>query len=130
MADILSRKERFNMAYNYLKDNRFIRTQKELAVRMDSTQPNVSSALAGDEKVLTDSFLIRFNASCDNIFGKQWLLTGEGEMLNSSKTLPSDSSQSNAALLDLLRSQQEMLRSQQETIRSLSETVRQLARDK
>lgn len=122
MADILSRKERFNLAYNYLKDNRFIRTQKELAVRMDSTQPNVSSALAGDEKVLTDSFLIRFNASCDNIFGKKWLLTGEGEMLNASKPLSSDSAvPSVSSLIDIIRSQQE-------TIRTLSETVRQLAK--
>lgn len=53
---------------------------------------------------------------------KQWLLTGEGEMLvshphsGSSGSVPSVS-----ALLDIIRSQQE-------TIRSLSETVRQLAK--
>lgn len=63
----------------------------------------------------------------------QWLKTGEGEMLNPNVASPSfdvspDASNSNASLLDLLRSQQEMLRSQQETIRSLSETVRQLAK--
>lgn len=55
---------------------------------------------------------------------KQWLLTGEGEMLNASKPLPSDSTApSVSSLLDIIRSQQE-------TIRSLSETVRQLAKDK
>lgn len=53
---------------------------------------------------------------------KQWLLTGEGEMLVSpSPAGPSDSAPSVSALLDIIRSQQE-------TIRSLSETVRQLAK--
>lgn len=53
---------------------------------------------------------------------KQWLLTGEGEMLISHSTPGSSgSTPSVSALLDIIRSQQE-------TIRSLSETVRQLAK--
>jgi len=87
MTEVLSRKERMQMVFNYLKDNKLIQTQKDLANQMESTQPNVSSALNGDERVLTDSFLIRLNASYDNIFNKEWLLVGKGEMLRSDITM-------------------------------------------
>ena len=49
---------------------------------MGASAPNVSSAFNGDSRVLTDRFLFRFNAAYDNIFSLDWLLTGEGEMLN------------------------------------------------
>ncbi len=81
MAVDLERKERMNKVYQYLKFQRLINTQKDLAEQMKSTQPNISSALSGDEKVLTDNFFLRLNASYDNIFNKEWLLEGEGEML-------------------------------------------------
>lgn len=48
---------------------------------MGASRPNVSSALHGDERVLTDRFIERFNAAFDGIFNTEWLLTGEGEML-------------------------------------------------
>lgn len=81
MGSVLSKQERLQIVFNYLKDNKFIQTQKDLAIRMESTQPNVSSALNGNERVLTDNFLLRLNASYDNIFNKEWLITGQGEML-------------------------------------------------
>lgn len=93
------------------------------------TPQAVRELLSGNTKTLSDAAQYKITSAYPEL-NAAWLLTGEGEMLNAAKSLPSDSSQSNAALLDLLRSQQEMLRSQQETIRSLSETVRQLARDK
>ncbi len=52
---------------------------------MGATPPNVSSALKGDGKVLTDKFLLRFNAAYDNLFDKNWLLTGDGEMLHNAE---------------------------------------------
>lgn len=78
----MSKVERLNEAYNYLKFKGVIATQKDVAVAMNSTQPNVSSALKGDEKVLTDNFLVRFSSSYKDI-SSSWLLTGEGEMLSS-----------------------------------------------
>lgn len=83
----MNRQERFQEAFNFLRHNHLIGTQKELAKRMQSTQPNISSALNGNPKVLTDSFLIRFNSSFDNIFNKNWLLEGKGEMLRSNITM-------------------------------------------
>lgn len=78
----MSRADRLNKAYNYLKYRGVISTQTDVAKAMNSTQPNISSALKGDEKVLTDSFLTRFSNSFEDI-SSSWLLTGEGNMLNS-----------------------------------------------
>lgn len=78
----MSRADRLNKAYNYLKYRGVISTQTDVAKAMNSTQPNISSALKGDEKVLTDSFLTRFSNSFEDI-SSSWLLTGEGSMLNS-----------------------------------------------
>lgn len=76
----MSRAERLNEAYNYLRFKGIISTQKDVAMAMNSTQPNVSSALRGEEKVLTDNFLHRFSNAYEDI-SSCWLLTGEGSML-------------------------------------------------
>lgn len=78
----MTKAERFNRAYNYLKDNGVISKQKDVAAKMNASAPNVSSALKGNDKVLTDKFLIRFCAAFDGTFNSSWLLTGKGEMLN------------------------------------------------
>lgn len=78
----MSRADRLKKAYNYLKYRGVISTQTDVAKAMNSTQPNISSALKGDEKVLTDSFLTRFSNSFEDI-SSSWLRTGEGSMLNS-----------------------------------------------
>ena len=49
---------------------------------MGASRPNVSSALKGDGKVLTDKFLKRF-ANAFDVLSQDWLLTGEGPMLTS-----------------------------------------------
>lgn len=77
----MNKKDRFNQAFAHLKSIGLIHTQKDLADKMKSTQANVSSALKGKEKVLTDNFLVRLNEAFDNIFSREWLLNGEGEML-------------------------------------------------
>lgn len=83
----MDRKQRFNDAFSYLKGKGMLHTQKDLADKMKSTSPNISSALKGVETVLTDNFLRRFNAAYDNIFNEDWLLCGEGEMLRPSQTI-------------------------------------------
>lgn len=79
----MNRKDRFTEAYHYLKSIGRITTQNDVANRMGTTQPNVSSALAGRAAVLTDNFLRRFNEAFGDIFQISWLTTGEGEMLRS-----------------------------------------------
>lgn len=82
----MDRKQRFNEAYNYLRNNGRLHTQKDVATKMGTTAPNVSSALKGMESVLTDNFLRRFNRAYDSTFSESWLLRGEGDMLNPSIT--------------------------------------------
>lgn len=90
----MEKKERINQAFSYLKDNGLVHTQKDLAERMGSTAPNVSSALKGVDNVLTDNFLLRFNNAFGGIFNDNWLLTGEGSMLSASEPDPVSASSS------------------------------------
>lgn len=57
-------------------------SQKEIAEVMNANPTNVNYAINGNERYLTKSFLSRFNKSFGNIFSTEWLITGEGEMLN------------------------------------------------
>lgn len=86
----MNKKERFNEAFAYLKEQGAIKTQKELAEQMGTTSPNVSSALKGVESVLTDRFIERFCLAYADIFNEEWLLTGEGEMLKHSQVIHGD----------------------------------------
>lgn len=77
----MERADRFNKAYEYLKNRGMLHTQKELAAKMKATAPHVSLAMKGESKYLTDNFLRRFNDTFDSIFNLQWLILGEGDML-------------------------------------------------
>lgn len=81
---IMNKKERFNEAFRFLRGKGFVQTQKDVAEKMGSTAPNVSSALKGVESVLTENFLRRFNSAFDGVFSDDWLISGEGEMLSPS----------------------------------------------
>ena len=73
----------FKEAFNYVKSLGMVHTQKGVALRLKASEGNISKAIKGDPKILTDSFLRRFNAAFGNQFNEVWLLTGEGEMLKS-----------------------------------------------
>lgn len=77
----MEKQERFKMAFSYLKGKGLIHKQKDVAEKMGSTEPNVSAALKGVDKVLTDKFLNRFNEAFGGIFDEKWLLWGNGDML-------------------------------------------------
>jgi len=73
--------DRLRQVFNYIKSIGLVHTQKDLAERMKASEATVSKALKGEEQILTSSFLRRLNRAFDNIFNSQWLLTGEGEMI-------------------------------------------------
>lgn len=75
------KKERFNKAFNYLKSKGIVHTQKDLSKVIGIDQGNLSNALKGIDKYLTDSFLEKFNNAFNDIFNIEWLTTGEGNML-------------------------------------------------
>ena len=86
----MDRRDRFYTAFNYLKDQGSFHTQKELAEKMAAAAQNISSALKGDPKILTDRFLRRFNETFNNKFSMTWLLSGDGEMLNDGQIVVGD----------------------------------------
>lgn len=80
MDYIMNKKERFNKAYKYLEYIGIVKKQEDIAEKMKASRSNVSSALSGNEKVLTERFIMRFAKAFD-IFSLEWLLTGDGNML-------------------------------------------------
>lgn len=86
LMQTVNKQQRFKSAFDYLRSIGAIHTQKDLADKIGASQSNVCSALKGVEKVLTDRFLIRFNAAFSDKFNTDWLLTGEGEMLRDQST--------------------------------------------
>ena len=77
----MERKERFKEDFEYLKSRGTAHTQRDIALKMDSSEGNISKAMKGDERVLTNRFLRRFNEAYGNIFNIEWLIDGVGEML-------------------------------------------------
>lgn len=77
----MTKARRLNEAFQYLRERGKVHSQKDLALAMGATAPNVSSALRGVDKVLTEKFLRRFVEAFDNEVSYDWLLTGEGKML-------------------------------------------------
>lgn len=71
---------RIDMAIAYLKTNRLIRFQKEVAERMNVDVNTVSRAKNGGD-YNPENFAMRFNAAFGFIFSTKWLLYGTGEML-------------------------------------------------
>ena len=73
--------QRLNEAYEYLRNNGKVHTQKDLAGLMGANRISISRAFKGDEKYLTKSFLIRLNSTFGNIFNNSWLLGEDENML-------------------------------------------------
>ncbi len=84
---MMTRNERMQTAFNYLRLEGLANNQRNLSEKVGTTPSNVSKALKGDERFLTDKFLRRFNAAFGNVFNEDWLLTGEGEMLRPSASV-------------------------------------------
>lgn len=77
---IMDKLERINKAVDFLRFKKVFNTQKELAVIMEKPAPNVSDALKGG-RYFTDKFVVCFSEKFKDFINKDWLLTGEGEML-------------------------------------------------
>ena len=116
-------KERFNEAYNELKWRHVIDKQEDLAALLGTSRPNISAALKGNPTVLTLKFLNRFYEKFKNIFRKEWLLKGEGDMLvdahKESQPVIDQSSMVNA----LIAAKDETIATLQSRIKDLERTI-------
>lgn len=80
--------DRSAMMYDFLLRNGLVSKKKDVADKMRYNYPNVTSAFKGDTKYLTDSFVNSLNESFGTSFRYEWLLTGEGEMMNEASPDP------------------------------------------
>lgn len=80
-----TRKDRLQEVFDYLRNRAFVHTKKDFALKVGQTLPAMYSAFGGNADYLTDSLMRRICQSFPNIFNLDWLLKGEGEMLQDSK---------------------------------------------
>lgn len=76
-----TRQGRLCKVFDYLVFRGKVKTRQEFAEAVGINKTNLSSAMNGNEKYLSDSLFIKVNSVYNNI-NLQWLLTGEGEMLS------------------------------------------------
>ncbi len=81
----MTKGERFGKAVNYLRMQGIVAKNEDVAVKMGADPSNVSRSIKGTGGYPSDSFLRRFNMAFDNTFNLQWLLTGDGEMIEDAK---------------------------------------------
>ena len=89
-----NRKERLTEVYGYLREHHGIHTQIDFATALGYSRPVISSALNGNELALTDKL---FQKVCEVYpeFNLEYLITGEGSLLQDASTDTTDVSQSN-----------------------------------
>lgn len=84
----MSKVERINECYEYLRSIGKIHTKRDLSDLLDVAPSNLTKAFKGDTRYLTDNFLRRFNLAFDYLFSEEWLITGEGSMLTEDTIVP------------------------------------------
>ena len=78
-----TRKERLDEVYEYLRANYGIHSKTDFALALGVRRPGVYSAMNGDDRYLTDSFFKKICATWQGVFNLQYLLSGEGFLLES-----------------------------------------------
>lgn len=81
-------------AYEYLRFQGLAGTQEDVADMLKRQRTNVSSALNGNPKYLTDRFIEDFCKTFGTI-NPNWLITGEGSMLISDDNIQADTTSDN-----------------------------------
>lgn len=91
----MERSDRMKKAYEYLRFQGIAGTQEDVADMLNRQRTNVSSALNGNPKYLTDKFIENFCKTFGTI-NPNWLLTGEGSMLTTGDITQSGNGNNNA----------------------------------
>lgn len=109
----MDKKERFNKLIRYIiwaYDVPFQSALKTIAAKAGVGHSNLSTALAGNEKYLTDSIMNKVNTAYGEPFRKEWLLFGTGDMFTGDYRA-------------VLEDPSVVIASQQDTIKKLSESL-------
>lgn len=79
----MARKDRLKEVFDYVRENFPIHTQSDFAEKIRYNRTYLSSAMHGNEKNLTDKLFYNICAAYPNVFNLNYLLTGEGSLLQS-----------------------------------------------
>lgn len=80
--------------YNYARSNFGVKTYGEFAAMIGVKQETLSRWMAG-KQTIPEGRLIKINGIFDNVFSKDWLLTGEGSMLSNNNNETYENNESN-----------------------------------
>lgn len=78
------RVDRLDTMYRYALTRELCKNKGNFAELIGVTNSTLSKAFSGEEKYLSDAFLIRVNNALNNVFSLDWVLYGTGEMLKES----------------------------------------------
>lgn len=93
--------KRIAKAFEYLRFNHISETHAEVAKTMGANRANVSAAINGNPRYLTEPFLKRFARAYSDYINEEWLLTGEGQMEKPGKSMrPHFDSYASAGFMD------------------------------
>lgn len=79
---IKPKQERLREVYEHLRQHFGVHTQIDFAKVLGLTRPAISAAMNGNEAYLTDNLFKRICAAYQGVFNLDYLLTGNGQLLN------------------------------------------------
>lgn len=109
----MEKKDRFRKLVNYLiwkHDVPFNSALKTIGTQVGISASNLSVALNGNERFLTNSLIQKINNSYGKPFHEEWLVYGTGDMLRNPTS-------------DVVENIGAVIESQQETIKKLTEAL-------
>lgn len=87
MLKTMDKMNRLQCVYDYARSKSVCRTKQEFAAFLGVQYTNLTRAMNGDTRYLTDKLLIKINECFDNIFSLEWLMYGTGEMMANSNNI-------------------------------------------
>lgn len=76
-----TKKERIKVIFGHLKSVGRVHTQADFAKAIGSTPATVSNMLSGEERYLTDNLFRKIGYYFGDVFNREWLENGTGDML-------------------------------------------------
>lgn len=73
--------DRLRQSIDFLRLNNVVKTHGDIASALGYSRTNVTKAINGDSRYLTNKFLIRFADTYGDYVSAQWLIDGVGEMV-------------------------------------------------
>lgn len=113
------RQKRLNEVYEHLRNNYGIHTQGDFAKKLGYNRAVISSALNGNESNLTDRLFETIAQMYMGVFNLNYLITGEGELLDKKEVAKNKKIESQNAPIDKDKAIKMLLDSKSEQIEDL-----------